>query len=988
MLKVENRNDLEEFEEFIFKIRRFLKSEIAKSINEKGNIVYNNLLLHHKHYYKIYKSYKWLNSLNDDSKKYYIKNYQKIKNKIFQFDVLSRIQFNTYAKVLPANLTKKEITTLNVSLDKFLLNKRVDHIFYKFDFKNIKENSLNFIQKYMHLSLTERFFKIENLEDEVFVDLFRLFPIARSTKNISFPIFVKQKEDKNIINANNTKVINLKEEFFTLPEILKTYDLNILSVFLENFKKYFKNAKVSYLLPDYIDTFKFTNAKKLINSYFQGKNIPKSVLAALKYLFSNKVVRNDILIYIQKNHENELFVTPLLIDFDKNLLSITNGLFIRRYPTKKVKKSNDIINYLKKLFDDSTAKKILNKCLQNGIKALYNTKTSFIYNNKLIYFYNLDFINPVNVGEEEVKALYDKDIFNNKNYKEITDDKFDNLAVFEKIIKYEKQGISLWKEYIPKLSLEVLNEDGIFEEFVLIDKNSALNKEIIVKKHFTIPANVKEISLPLKFEDVNIDFDAYITSDEMPFKENVECKLKLTYNYELENPFNLVFYPLKKYKPLKVKWKEKDKLTKLPFPAYPHKKQWKDFLDDNGSNLPEWILERLVLLELDKMPMYKVKKEIKEAMENIQESYVTSPVLKGKDNKYYVFVKGKEKDILCHESKFIENIDIHSLKQGDKLKFYQPKFTNIAKYIHKSSNINLKSIIEKDVYEKIKYIHNKMSFAQKTKDIVKAIHSIEVPLLKMWSNMSLNDEFVPVEFREEMEKYKKLAFDILMNKECDYKLKEELQFFLSVLHEDSLPEFYEYIVSRSDKGILYKNMAFMLSRMNQKWQHKLFFNIINQLQNPKSQPMVLTILAIAVWRDKKFINYLDQYSDKILSVLIKYLKKSFEMLQKQPFNNKNKKRMASNLELLLALIRLREKNPLFLSADETITQELLKLINEISKYIVENNIELLSKIELSIKNETKIPDLLYALNIYLRSDLNMAKSIKITGVDNNENRNY
>ena len=959
LLITEKRNDLNEFEKFIFKIRRFLKSDIAKSINENGYIIYNNLLLHHKHYYKIYKSYKWLNSL-DEKKLFFENNKRNIKNQIFRFELLSKIQYDTFAKVLASDIDWEKFW--EIKLNPFLLNKTVDHLYFKSRFSDIRDYAFEFIQNRMHLSITHRFFKIEPKEKEVFVDLFRLFPIAKNgEENITFPIFVKQ-EDSKIINANNTKVIDLNREFYTLPEILKTYDLQILRIFLDDFKKYFKNAKINYLLPDYIEPFKFAKAKKLINSYFHGRNIPKSVLAGFNYIFKNRVERNDILIYIQKNHENELFVTPLLIDFDNRLLHITNGLMIRRYPTKKVKKSRDIINYLNRLFDQNTAQKILNKCLQNGIKALNKTKTALLYNDRLIYFNHLNFINPASVSEEEVKSLYDHAIFENKNYKEISDDKFENLKVFEKIIQYEKEGYTLWREYIPKLSLEVVNEYGAFEEFVLIDENTNQQDEITVQKRFIIPAHQKEISLPLIFEGVNIDYEAYITSPEMPFSENVECELKLTYNYELENPFSLTFYPLKKYKPLKVKWREKENISSLPYPAYPPKKRWQDFLNDNGSNLPVWVLEKLQML--DNMEE-EIQKETDNILQNIKESYVTSRVLQGKDGSHYVFAKSLGgRDILCNERNFIEKIDIHTLKQGDTIKFYLPEDVNIAKFIHISDTD--RDIIEKTI------------FNEKSKLIKNAIHSIRPPVLIMWSNMSLSDEFVPEDFKNEINRYTQRVFEFMISKKCHPALRKEFQFFLSAIHEDTHPHFYRYILNLSKQGKLSENMALLLGRMNKKWQKQLFYNIINQLPNP----YVLTLLGIAVWRDEHFINYLEKYTDKILPLLFENIFHSFEELKSDP-SSTNKKLLSNNLELLLALLRLRRKDPKFLHPNEKQTKEFIKLISQIGEYLVKNNIEIFSKIELSLSNETnkKIPKLLYALNIYLRGDLNMAQSIKITGVN-------
>lgn len=62
--------------------------------------------------------------------------------------------------------------------------------------------------------------------------MFRLFPIAKIDMQISnFPITLFQNIEGSIVNANNTKVIDLTHEIYTLPEILKTYDSDTLRFF-------------------------------------------------------------------------------------------------------------------------------------------------------------------------------------------------------------------------------------------------------------------------------------------------------------------------------------------------------------------------------------------------------------------------------------------------------------------------------------------------------------------------------------------------------------------------------------------------------------------------------------------------------------------------------------------------------------------------------------------------------------------------------------
>ena len=85
ILVFEARDDMDRFKYLYFKIRQWLRSEDAKNINEYSKIVYNNLLLHHPHYSKIFKSYKWLNRLDEKFENYYNLYPQQI-NSIIKFE--------------------------------------------------------------------------------------------------------------------------------------------------------------------------------------------------------------------------------------------------------------------------------------------------------------------------------------------------------------------------------------------------------------------------------------------------------------------------------------------------------------------------------------------------------------------------------------------------------------------------------------------------------------------------------------------------------------------------------------------------------------------------------------------------------------------------------------------------------------------------------------------------------------------------------------
>jgi len=594
----EKREQIQSNDYLIGKIRQWLRSDDAKSINEYGNIVYNNILLHHPHYSKIFKSYKWLNRLDEKVEFYSTSYIQQIKM-IIKFELLTQLQFfTTKAKILPNTLDKNNLNVFDINIKNSLIKIDLESYISKIEENALKEKiSFKSIRKFAKWML-ENQIKIQNSKNrtfhidtkninKIFIDIFRLFPIAKiDTEIINFPITLLQEIDGTIVNANNTKVIDLNHKIYTLPEILKTYDTNMLRVFLEYFEKYFKDKQLNYIIPDYVNIFEFSSVKKTINSYFpNSRNIPKSILAGLQYLFDGNLQKNDTLIYIQKNHDNDLYVTPLLVKYDESLQSITNGLYLEKHPTKKLRSSNDILQSLNDIFTKNTSMKLVNKFLQNGIKGIKKEKIVFYQNKTLIDLKNFKFPNFEKTQLITVKEnFHNKKLFQRKNIF-INDDKIKNLYNFEKLLEFKKAGFLLWKEHLPRLAMGNIPMNGYFKDFILVDDNSKINDEgvINIENDFLIPANTKELSFPLIFGEDDINYEAYITSNEFPFKEKVQCKLILTYDYEAETPYKLTFVPSDtSLKPLNIKWKKiKNKsFETLIYPEYPDIKKPDNLIED------------------------------------------------------------------------------------------------------------------------------------------------------------------------------------------------------------------------------------------------------------------------------------------------------------------------------------------------------------------------------------------------------------------------
>ncbi len=982
----EKRVQIQSNDKLINKIRRWLRSDDAKNINEYGNIVYNNILLHHPHYSKIFKSYRWLNRLDEKVSTYSTTFIKQLKT-IIKFELLTQLQFFTKeAKVLPSTLDKDSLdnfdininkTLLDIDLENYISQIKDDALRKKRFFKSIKNFAKWSIENKIKIKNEEnRVFEIKTENtSQVFIDFFRLFPIAKIDNEFTnFPITIFQNIDNSIVNANNTKVINLSHEIYTLPEILKTYNSNILRFFLEYFEKYLKDKQLNYIIPDYVNVFKLTPIKKTINSYFpKSRNIPKSILAGLKYLFEGNIQDGDTLIYIQKNHDNDLYVTPLVIKYDKALKNITNGLYLEKYPTKKLEEESDIIDELNRNFNDyELSEKLLSKFLQNGIKGIKDQEIGFYKDKELIYLINSKSFSKPKNRINTIKSLFtNKNLFK-KEYIEIEDTNEENLSNFEKLLTYEQDGYNLWKEHLPRLAMGDMPINGYFGEFVLVDDDSkVINGFIEIKNHFIIPANTNELSFPLIFGEDKINFEAYITSSQLPFKEDVECKLELKYNYEDETPYKLTFIPLiTKYKPLNVKWREikYNKCNELPFPSYPEKKSWssfKEFIskkDNNKVDLLKWFsddLRRII--------------DISEFKNNNSQNIIYI------EDIYFDWFKDKKGFMAAKV--IISGIGEVFFHQNNFVKF--------------DRNINSLTF-ELEKASKGGYQAKNICAGKEIHSIISALaKSYRFPLHTIFNNgNSLSDLDVEDEFRQLFYQATKSALYIYLNDD-NIKLKDEMFYFLSRLHSNTPQEISNILVEYSNEYSTFSkyldNLAYSIGKLELKWQQIIFDNAMQYLNSSDEEMYsdALKFIGIAIWRYDMLLtkisnNMMDLIVQKLYNSLkLKLQEKRIYFISKQDNSVIIKKSILIRLELLLALIRFRDIKNDFLHPKEKTTLNYVNLVDNISKKVISNNIKIISIVQLDIdkpESFSKTHDLLYALRVYLTADTNAANGIKILGV--------
>ncbi len=284
-------------------------------------------------------------------------------------------------------------------------------------------------------------------------------------------------------------------------------------------------------------------------------------------------------------------------------------------------------------------------------------------NHKSKTFNNCGLVLERQKSDDSKKALILQDSFIKKALKN-----------FKRALGLEKEGFILYKECLPKLSMEVV-KDGRFKNFEIIKNKTILgDKETLeIKESFTISKGREYLALPLILNEEKIAYQGKIISKDFPLENDEEYKLTLTYDIGTEFNYVLEFKPVNNdLKPIVMEWQRIDRVE-LPTPD-PIKKPSinelkNDFNPNKGksSDLFEWALEQLeILKDLNSAPGFFLEREIK-FLEKKLECGGISTIRKDKNNQLFYIVETNGKKVFCHSSQCKESVNRNELSQGARV---------------------------------------------------------------------------------------------------------------------------------------------------------------------------------------------------------------------------------------------------------------------------------------------------------------------------------
>ncbi|MFB1290583.1 AAA domain-containing protein [Helicobacter pylori] len=553
------------------------------------------------------------------------------------------------------------------------------------------------------------------------------------------------------------------------------------------------------------------------------------------------------------------------------------------------------------------------------------------------------------------------------------------LKNFKRALGLEKEDFILYKECLPKLSMEVI-EDGWFKSFEIIkDKTILGDKETLeIETPFIIPKGRESFALPLILNEEKIAYQGKITSKDFPLENDEEYKLTLTYDTGTEFNYVLEFKPVNNdLKPIVIEWQRIDRVE-LPTPD-PIKKPSIDELKNDfnpnkgkSSDLFEWALEQLeTLKDLNSPPRFVLERGI-EFLEKKLECGGISRIRKDKNKELFYIVETNGKKVFCHSRQCKESANKDELSQGTRvcLEVFLDK-NDPSKY--RGKIYGLEKNREIVLLNTAKNNYQRKPLDEKIKHRIEALKRIKYPCLKIFSHYTLeeletlNPEFA-TPFKEHLRRLEEYYFDPQTDK--DFK-KEILDFFGRL--NDSIPaklqqEFINLPFELPSTDFLSR----CLGSLEKDFQKTIFKKL--KVTNPKT----LSIVARASWINEKFLKNLMAQTD--LEQQKDFLERIEECL-KDPESFY----FSSACELLLAFLSYRNaKRELELIPE---SEKTMRLLDSIDKAI-EKETEIKSFVKLELKNQSfnNIPPLLSALRLYLRGDLE-GVGIEIKGTEENTEEN-
>lgn len=954
----------EEDDDLLPKIQSWLRSDEVQAIARWDNLPPNNTLLSHRDYRRVWDAWRWLQTLDDD-----------ISRDFSQLEARGETirVWNKHAqKWADGGYLFAEMPIL-FDYEKFEVHPWLSELaFQKAPRKITRTSSVKETLKpvCVDLSVLRPRFATATGSFQTLCDTYFWQHWKIDDESVDIELF---NSDAAYLHSNATS-ISSSDLFFSKDNTSEYFD-RAARTFSFKLRDVFKSDTLIWLVPDSLNDFELEVTRRNLNARFpDAEPLPRCVAAAFEQVDYSKIKHDGFPIAVVDSVGGKTCVTKLLARFDPKLkerLPETSGFYWERCPPVIIE-SADPESIEGKGYDLITV-----DGQGQWRDAIRPAKLQFIDPSSLKRNSRVgQFAFCINLTESPVVG-----------------------GIRLHSLQQRCGDIPLWRDQISELSIKVM-KDGCYQRFHLVSRGTTVKPirgmavPIPVDEDFTLPAGRPYYQFPL-FQGENADelgFSARLDSPAFPLKEDVVCKLNLTFEYGADEPYKLVFTPLDKFfPPVRATWRKVEEaavIVDASSPEYPTPKTWAELRcepkrdSSETSDLLDWVLKAISQLDRDLFIRPK-------PTETRTTGEITSYWHEDKNGAHFTFVRCNDADnaVFIHETNFANGFSYEDFDEGDEVSF---------ELQDRGGKYSGWKIAGADYREPPQLTRLKEFDNSATQCVVENIRKrLYFPIIQVWRDgRSINNADCPSEFRDAMCANIKYLASLLQHDGIPNLVQRVVVFLLACMHKDTQDECVQWITEQVKNGDIRAPQAvgFALGDVSEQWQKDALVNLVTHLTNDS-----LRVFAYAIWREPNFVK---KFNFAELKSILKGLTAMLVEIRQCPRlgDEKDKKAVrnwvrstAEPLELLLGLLRTRASSDseikMLLQPHQKITKELANQVERVAEMVARSNVPLSSRVQINIQKpegDRRTPNLLYALRLYLTGD-DGANAIHITSVSDSDN---
>ena len=953
-------------EPFLIDIRKWLRTDEARSISRWSNIPPNNVLLAHRDYRRIWNAWRWLQALDDDIESDR-RALQRRQNRMEFWNRAAAVFSN--ASALMADIP------LKFSFDEFKVE-TFDGLGLNFFFGKNYAVTLDDLTHMPEVKAAAAAVELGEETEPVCIDLFPIEPIlavGKSVKRFGQKL-VWQKWDchgdaldivplstKGVWLSDSTLTVTA-EDLFVAGEKPTNALGSAARSFCSAIKHRIPSAGLAWLVPDCVNDFDLGELRRAVNSHYrEAIPIPRSIATVYQELGRDIVsgkVRDGMSVVVIDMVGTRVFATRLVArawsdDELRERVPQSGGFFWVRQP---------IIELGEERGGDFS---------QLGMIATLDAQRRWVRSRE----------DAALRKRVEIMQRYARDARFAKDRVIILGGS--PVVGGLKLAQYQKKtgGIPLWRDILPDLSIGAPTSTGEIVKVALVSPKTSDRDivpipgyERIIKiddnELVTLPAGKSSYRFKV-FQGTGsgqLRYCAVVACPQLfPYPQNIRCGLELTYRYGANDPYTLRLRPIEKLPGVPasfdVEWKlisaDGANLDSMPTPGFPKTSSWIEFEHFKGKYNSDTSLVEQLWLGVDQMEQYL--NFLRGEPSNRKTQRFSDDVA------WQVDQRGR--------SYFIANVN------GVAVSFYDDRFKDLPD--------NLEEISFDVESRRGGYIANNVSVGHSLPERPQWLRSqLRFPMSLMFA--VCRDDVRPKRLEDIVSRGLMVASQLLSEKGVPQAIADEALLFLSYFPDMTAcqiePLLREIVHGKKPNRFMScrKAVGVALGGLQKKWQSDIYESVLSLLdRDVKWTAPALEVLSIALWRDAGFIDRLSAGQIRRISSAVNPAVRDDKVRIYVAMNKSDKpwelksavNTLRAHLELMLALLRARGSEDVaikkLLVPNGTIAQLFEQTIDDHVMPLIGQNIQMASNLELNVDKPEpyrKTPDLIYALKMYLTGD--------------------